>query len=100
MVTVWLQKALLLQLSVARQVRVTLNILGQRGTATLVTVLTKTTGMFGPSQLSLAVGMSKNQSVPHCTSLSGPQWMFGGVVSRTRIRCWQLTVLLHRSVMV
>src|SRR5262245_46354777 len=79
MVTVWLQKDELPQVSLARQVRVTLKILGQRGTAALVTVATTSINTLFKSQRSTAVGMSNAQSVPHCTSLSGPQVMVGGM---------------------
>ena len=63
--TVWLQKLLLPQVSLARQVRVTLKIPGQRGLATFVTVLTTSMSTLLRSQRSTAVGMSKNQAVPH-----------------------------------
>ena len=86
-VTVWLQKAELPQVSVARHVRVTLKILGQRGTAALVTVLTTSISTLFKSQRSVAVGMSKAQSVPHCTLLSEPQARAGGIVS-TMVTVW------------
>src|SRR6185369_14596006 len=57
MVTVWLQKAALPQVSVARQVRVTLKREGQRGTETLVTVDTTAMSTLLRSHLSTAVGM-------------------------------------------
>ena len=87
MVTVWLQNAELLQVSIARQVRVTLNIFGQRGSAALVTVLTTSIRTLFELQRSTAVGRSKAQSVPHSTLLSLPQLSEGGVTS-TIVTVW------------
>src|ERR1043165_5659591 len=70
-VTVWLQNAVLPQVSVARQLRVTLNSFGQRGVAALVTVETTSMRTLFKSQPSVAEGMSNDQSVPHWTSLLG-----------------------------
>src|SRR6185295_17226535 len=86
-VTVWLQKEELPHVSLDRHVRVTLKILGQRGVARLVTVATTSIRTLFRSHLSTAVGMSKNQSVPHCTSLSAPQVRWGGSVS-TIVTVW------------
>src|SRR5947209_12652045 len=56
------------------------------------------TVMVAPLQTSTAVGMSNPQSVPHCTSLSGPQARRGGCVS-TMVKVWlQRAVLLQASV--
>src|SRR5262249_59244727 len=71
--TVWLQKELFPQVSLERHVRVTLKIFGQRGEARLVTVATTSINTLFKSHLSTAVGISKAQSVPHCTSLSAHQ---------------------------
>jgi hypothetical protein len=81
MVTVWLQKEELVEVSVALQVRVTLNKTGHLGLATLVTVLTTSISTLAPSISSFAVGMSNAQALPHCAALSLPQVMVGGVVS-------------------
>src|SRR5262245_36070832 len=80
MVTVWLQKATLVDVSVALQVRVTLNNCVQRALATLVTVLTTSITTLTPSISSVAVGISKDQSVPHSTLLSAPHARCGGCV--------------------
>src|SRR5262249_48701700 len=88
-VTVWLQKELFPQVSVDRQVRVTLNKAGQRGLAKMgtgarrVTVVTIAMSTLFKSHLSTAVGMSNAQASPHCACLSGAQWMSGGSVSMT-----------------
>src|SRR6185436_6165139 len=65
-VTVWLQVALLLQLSIACQTRVASKVLPQ-WPAVFVTVLSMMTGT-GPLLL-VAVGVSKVQAVPSCTVL-------------------------------
>src|ERR1043166_62182 len=80
-VTVWLQKAELLDVSVTRQVRVTLNKAGHLGLRTLVTVETTSITRLNPSISSAAVGISNAQSSPASTDLSSPHVMFGGFVS-------------------
>src|SRR5205823_25825 len=108
MVTVWLQNATLLQASMARHVRVTLESFGHMFVKLLVTsanrlppmrLLTMVMVTLVPLlQRSTAVGMSNAQSVPHCTSLSGPQARCGGWVSTT-VKVWlQVAVLLEQSV--
>src|SRR4029077_6180753 len=69
------------------RVRVTLKSRGKGGAGMFVTVLTIVMRTLLRSHLSTAVGMSKAQSVPHWTSLSGPQLMFGGSVS-TMVTVW------------
>src|SRR5437763_4921418 len=77
-VTVWLQKALLVHASVARHVRVTLKSLGHMLMKVFVTSVTPAALVTSVIitlllQTSTAVGISNTQSLPHCTSLSGPQ---------------------------
>ena len=81
---VWLQVALLLQESNARQVRVAVKLLPQKPLV-LVTVLTMTMVTFVPSQISTAVGAMNVHGVPHSRIRLFEQAMFGGVVSTTRI---------------
>src|SRR5437879_3936915 len=92
-VTVWLHRALLLQASVACQVRVASKVLPQ-WPAVLVTVLRMV--MVAVSLLSVAVGRSKVQALPNCTVLLVllVQSMTGAVVSTT------VTVWLHWAVLV
>src|SRR5438093_6863181 len=75
-VTFWLQSAVLPQASVARQVRVTSKVLPQCPVV-LVTVLR--TLMVAAPQVSLALGGSKVQTLPHSTVLLPAQVMVGGV---------------------
>src|SRR5690242_11029638 len=87
-VTVWLHWALLLQASIAAQVRVAAKVFPQ-WPAVFVTVLTIMIVMFVPP-LSVAVGGSNVQGVPSSTVLLVLlQLMIGGVVSTT------MTVWLH-----
>lgn len=78
---VWLQVAVLVQVSVALQVRVTLERMGQRGMAAFVTVLTITIVTLVPSQTSTAVGAVNTTGLPHSLILSGAQLKAGGLVS-------------------
>src|SRR5436190_301425 len=87
MVMVWLQKELLLQLSVAFQVRVAVNMPGQRGLAMLVVVPTRVMVTFVPSQISSADGARKSQVLPHSTIWLSAQVRLGGVVS-TIVMVW------------
>jgi len=77
MVTVWLQVALLVQQSVARQVRV----MAVRQKSSLATVLTTVRARFVPQQASKATGSSKLHATPHSTVLLVAQVNTGGVVS-------------------
>jgi hypothetical protein len=77
-VTVWLQSAVLPQASVARQVRVAVNVLPQVKFVIVPTKLVLTV-----PQVSVAVGRSKVQAVPHSTVLFAAQMITGGAVSRT-----------------
>src|SRR2546426_36256 len=92
-VTVWLHWAVLVQASVACQVRVASKVLPQ-WPAVLVTVLRMV--MVAVSLLSVAVGGSKVQALPNCTVLLVllVQFMTGAVVSTT------VTVWLHWAVLV
>ena len=95
-VMVWLQTALLLHASVARQVRVALRVLPQKPTR-LVLVLRIVMLTFVPEQRSLAVGASKFQPLPHSTVRLPPQESVGGVVS-TRVTVWlQVARLVQAS---
>src|ERR1039457_6135519 len=92
-VTVWLPVALLLQRSVACQVRVMS--CGQRP---LLTVLRTVIVTLLPLQASTAVGRSKLHVEPHCTVLLLAQVITGGVVSTTVTVWLQVALLLQRSV--
>ena len=92
-VTVWVQVLLLVQQSVATQVRVM-----TVGHEPLVTVVREVMVTFVPQQASVAVGVSKDQTLPHCTVLLLPHVMTGGIVSTT-VTCWvQIPRLLAQSV--
>ena len=80
-VMLWLQVAMLVQVSVACHVRVTLNKFGQRGLAALVTVLTTVIVTLVPSQISTAVGAVKLNGLPHSIIWLGVQLNRGGVES-------------------
>ena len=96
-VMVWLHTALLLHASVARQVRVALNVLPQKP-ARLVVVLTTTMVTLVPSHGSVVPGIANTQVVPHSTTASFAQVSPGGVVSTT-VTVWLHTaLLLHESV--
>ena len=88
-VTVWLHVAVLVQQSMACQVRVMFH-----GHRPLVTVLTTAMVTLVPQQTSEAVGRSNDQFEPHWTVLLAAQVMTGGMVSTTRSpsgctsRCW------------
>src|ERR1041385_9228245 len=75
-VTFWLQSAVLPQASVARHVRVASKVLPQCPVK-LVTVLRMV--MVALPQVSLALGVSKDQALVHSTVLLGTQVMVGGV---------------------
>jgi hypothetical protein len=81
-VTTWLHRLVLRQESNASQVRVALKVLPQKPVR-LVVVLTIRRVTFVPSQMSLLVGGSKLQGVPHSTFLAPEQAIPGGVVSIT-----------------
>jgi len=94
-VTVWLQVAVLLQASVAIQVRVM-----TCGHTPLVTVLRTVSVTFVPLQLSLAVGASNVQAVPQLTVLLVAQVRTGGVVSTTVTVWLQVVLLVHASMAI
>ena len=85
-VTVWLHTAVLVQVSVARQVRVALKVLPQKP-ARLVVVLNTVMVTLVPSQLSLAVGGVNAQAAPHSSVWAGAQVSAGGVVSTKVMVC-------------
>src|ERR1043165_1361718 len=93
-VTVWLPVAMLPQASVALKVRVATNVFPQ---VAFVVVLTIVTGTVTPSQRSVAVGVLKDQGLPHWTTkfVSAPRT--GGWVSMTVATWLHLEVLLQRS---
>ena len=93
---VWLHKAVLVQLSVTRQVRVALKLFGQD--PALVSVLTMLMVTFVPSQMSLANGGVNCQGKPHSTKRSAAQERFGGVVSTTVMFWLQNETLVQASV--
>lgn len=72
-VTVWLQDTWFPHASVADHVRRTLKSAGQRGLATLVTVLDTLTVRPPPAHPVAAVGGSKLQASPHSATRSGEQ---------------------------
>src|SRR4030081_3220049 len=87
----------LVQVSVAIQVRVALKILGHRGVAAFVTVLTIVMVTLVPSQMSTAVGGLKSHVEPHSKIWLAAQLNAGGVVS-TRVMLWlQVTEFEHKS---
>jgi hypothetical protein len=78
---VWLQVAVLVQKSAARQVRVTVKRTGQRTLGGFVTVLRTVMATLVPSQLSTALGGVNDSGAPHSTVKLVPQFITGGVVS-------------------
>src|ERR1039457_697285 len=92
-VTVWVQVEVLVQKSVASQVRVMLP-----GQTPLVKVLTTVTITFEPLQASNAVGASKFQVELHGTVLLVGQLNAGGLVLTTVTVWLQAAVLPQRSV--
>ena len=80
-VIVWLQVLAFVQRSVARQVRMTVNRIGQMLVGTLVTVLRIVTVTFVPSQVSTAAGGVNTSGAPHSRVKLVPQVRTGGVVS-------------------
>src|SRR5438132_9645052 len=82
---VWLHTELLLQESVARQVRVAVNTAGQLVLVRFVTVLTMTMFVIRPLQRSTAVGAVKTIVAPQSSTWLGAQLSTGGVVSTTVI---------------
>jgi len=93
-VTVWLQVELLVQGSVACQVRV----MSSEQPVPLVTVFRMETVTLVPLQASNALGSSKVQAEPHSTVLLVAQVMFGGVVSATVTTWLQVALLELQSV--
>ena len=91
-VTACVQIVLLVQESIALQVRVAMKDLPH---VWLVSVRT-TTLTFRPSQLSKAVGASKLQAVPHSTVLEAAQNRTGGVVSTT-VMVWEQVARLEQA---
>src|ERR1043166_1168138 len=92
MLTLCEQVTLLLQRSVACQVRMAVKALAQKP-ETLVTVPSTWRVTLVPLQTSLAVGESKFQAVPDSNVLLGGQLSAGGVVSTTRTLWLQLATL-------
>ncbi len=92
-VTIWLQVLVLPQTSPATQVRVMTS-----GQTPFVTVLRMESVRLVPLQLSVAVGGSKLQAVPHRIVLLVAQERIGGVVSTT-VTVWrQVTLFVQASV--
>src|SRR5205823_4067408 len=91
-VIVWLQVALLLQQSVACQVRVM--DIGQKPFVTVLSTVMPT----WLQQASRAVGSSKLHAEPHSTVLLLEQVITGGVVSRTVTIWLQMDLLPQQSV--
>src|ERR1051325_9235903 len=94
-VTVWQHPLVFPHWSVANQHRVTVKLFPG---CVLVTV--PETLIDAPPQLSVAVGASKSQAVPHCTVLLDAQVMIGAVVSLKLMVCRQLALLPQPSVAV
>ena len=86
------QNAVLLHESMAFHVRVALKVAPHSGFVTVFTTLMST---FVPSQLSLAVGASNCQFVPHATVRSGWQTTTGGVRSTTVTTWLHVARLVH-----
>src|ERR1051325_2323579 len=97
-VMVWLQEALLVQSSVAVQVRRKMRTAGQVAGSSLSTKVMVTL----VSQVSLAVGLPKTGTEPvtHSFVRSGSHAMTGGVVSMNVMVCTQLALLPQPSVAV
>jgi hypothetical protein len=88
--TIWLHELLLLQVSVAVQVRVT--------TSGLIVFVTVRTLIVTLPQPSVAVGGSNVQGTLQSTLLFVAQMRTGGVVSTTVTVWLQVTLLVHASV--
>ena len=89
-----------MQVSLARQVRTTLNKPGERGLAIFVTVERATMVTFVPSQISTLVGAIKAIGVPHSRIRLAAQLIAGGVVS-TRVTVWlHIEELVQASVAI
>src|SRR5436309_9448677 len=95
MVTVWVHRARLLQLSLASQVRVAWKLPPEPALVTVPMMATNTA-----PQLSLAVGSSKLHSWAHSTVLLLAQVMTGAMVSLTVMICTQEAELVQSSVTV
>src|SRR5204862_10619 len=93
-VTVWLHVLVLLQASIAAQVRVAEKVFPHSG---LVTVF-RMTMWFVPQASAGAEGASKVQALPHSTDLLVAQVMDGGVVSTTVTVWLHVLVLLQASI--
>jgi hypothetical protein len=96
-VTVWLHALLLLQQSVACQVRVMLWEICEQSLP-LATVLRTVTVTLLPQQASKRVGVSKCQGRPHGTLLLAAHVSTGGVVSATVTVWLHVLLLLWQSV--
>src|SRR5436305_65673 len=94
-VTIWVQVLLLRQPSVARQVRVALKVFPQSAFVMVPTMLME----FVP-QVSVAVGASNVQALPHSAVLFVEHVIVGGTVSLKVIVCTQLAALPQPSVAV
>src|SRR5439155_886009 len=93
-VTVWLQVFVLLQASIAAQVRVAEKVVPQRLLVTVVRI----TSRLVPHPSFGWLGGSKLQALPHSTVLSPTQLIDGGVVSATVTVWLQVLVLLQASI--
>jgi cytochrome c oxidase subunit IV len=96
-VNVWLQVEKFVHESVARQVRVAVNVRPQKP-AVLVTVPRIWMATFVPSQMSLAEGALKFHGVPHSTITFAAQLKAGGVVSTTVMVWLQVEALVQESI--
>src|SRR2546422_537476 len=92
---VWLHVALLLQPSVARQVRVAVSVVPHK---MLVIVSATTSVTLLPSQRSLATGASKSYGVPHATIRLETHAIAGAVESTTVMVWLHVAVLVQGSV--
>jgi hypothetical protein len=96
-VIVWLQVLVLVQKSLALQLRVTVKRTGQTLIGTFVTVPVIVTVTFVPSQLSTADGGVNTRGAPHSMVKLVPQLSTGGVVS-TIVSVWlQVAAFVHKS---
>jgi hypothetical protein len=95
-VTVWLQRATFVQASAASHVRIATSLAGQD--PALVTVLTIRIATFVPSQMSLAVGLSKLHGSPHSTVFDFAHTISGALVSTTVMVWLQVAALAQASI--
>src|ERR1041384_1665054 len=79
-VTVWLQRALLPQASLAGRVRVAVNVCPHAALVVVCSMVSVVT-----PQVSVTVGWSNAHAAPHSTVLAPAQVITGGVVSTNRV---------------